>query len=224
MIGYDSDEQPIVDLYAHSNITDSLTLTRIFSDVVGLYDLNLIPHRFDSTGNFPLRNSDQWSFLQQGYPAFLAIEDMDDFTPDYHKVTDRLSTLNLDYYADFTRGAIATIAHLGQLRPTGQLSGTVSALDTGHPLLATVHVVMSSHDYTFTTSTGTDGIYSLFLPFGSYTLTVGTPAQGYYPATITDVVVLTNTVTVQNIQLRPHLRVYLPLILLEREMSGMRAP
>jgi hypothetical protein len=224
MIGYNSDEQPIIDLYAHSNITDSLTLTRVFSDVVGLYDLNLIPDRFDSTEDRPIESSDQWSFLRQGYPAFLAIEDMDDFTPYYHKVTDRLFTLNLDYYADFTRAAIATIAHLGQLRPTGQLSGTVSALDTGHPLLATVDVVMSSLDYTFTTSTGPDGVYSLFLPFGSYTLTVGTPAQPYYPATITDVVILTNTITVQDIRLQPHLRVYLPLILLNREMSGTWAP
>ncbi len=224
MIGYNSDEQPIIDLYAHSDITDSLALTRIFSDVVGLYELNLVPNRFDSTGSFPIQNSDQWSFLQQGYPAFLAIEDMGDFTPYYHTVDDRLSTLNLDYYADFTRAAIATIAHLGQLRPTGQLSGTVSALDTGYRLLATVDVVMSSRDYTFTTSTGPDGIYSLFLPFGSYTLTVGTPAQPYYPATITHVVVLTNTVTVQDVRLQPHLRVYLPLILLDREMSGTWAP
>jgi hypothetical protein len=224
MIGYDSDEQPIIDLYAHSNITDSLTLTHIFSDVVGLYDLNLIPHRFDSSGGFPLQNSDQWSFLQQGYPAFLTIEDMDDFTPYYHKVTDRLSTLNLDYYADFTRAAIATIAHLGQLRPTGQLTGAVSALDTGHPLLATVDVVMSSRDHTFTTSTGADGVYSLFLPSGSYTLTVRTPARPYYPATITGVVVLTNAVTVQPVRLQPHPRVYLPLILLDREMSATWAP
>jgi Zn-dependent M28 family amino/carboxypeptidase len=222
MIGYNSDErpEPIIDLYAHSNITDSLRLTRIFSDIVGLYDLNLIPHRFDSTEGFPIQNSDQWSFLEQGFPAFLAIEDMDDSTPYYHRVTDRLSTLNLDYYADCTKAAIATIAHLGQLRPTGQLSGTVSALDTGQPLLATVGVVMSSHDYTFTVSTGADGTYSLFLPFGSYTLTAGAPAQPYYPATITDIVVLTNTLTVQNIRLQPHLRVYLPLILLDREMSG----
>jgi hypothetical protein len=224
MIGYDSDEQPIVDLYAHSSISDSLTLTRIFSDIVGLYDLDLIPHRFDSTGGFPIQYSDQWSFLQQGYPAFLAIEDMDDFTPYYHRVTDRLSTLNLDYYADFTRAAIATIAHLGRLRPTGQLSGTVSALDTGYPLLATVDVVMSSRDYTFTTSSGADGVYSLFLPFGSYTLTVGTPAQDYYPATITDIVILTNTITVQNIALRPQIQVYLPLVLLDRQMSDLWAP
>ena len=173
----------------------------------------------DGNGKITIREFGQR--IKNKYPQY---KDMDDFTPYYHRVTDRLSTLNLDYYADFTRAAVATIAHLGQLRPTGQLSGTVSAQDTGYPLLSTVDVVMSSHDYTFTTSTGAEGVYSLFLPFGSYTLTVGTPAQGYYPATITDIVVLTNTVTVRNIQLRPHLRVYLPMILLDREMSGTWVP
>jgi len=48
-----------------------------------------------------------------GYPVMLVIEDMDDFNPHYHhKVTDLVSILDLDYYADVTRAAIATIVHL----------------------------------------------------------------------------------------------------------------
>jgi hypothetical protein len=115
MIAYNSDADEVLDLYDHTDVPASLELTRLFSDVVGVYGLNLLPNRF--TDIYPIEASDQWSFLQQGYPAFLAIEDMDDSTPEYHKPTDRLSTLDLDYYADFTRAAIATIAHLGQPLP-----------------------------------------------------------------------------------------------------------
>jgi Zn-dependent M28 family amino/carboxypeptidase len=112
MIAYNSDEDRIIDLYDHTDVPTSLDLTHLFSDVVGVYGLNLVPNRF--TDVYPIGASDQWSFIEQGYPAFLAIEDMDDFTPDYHTSADRLSTLDLEYYADFTRAAIATIAHLGR--------------------------------------------------------------------------------------------------------------
>jgi len=117
MIAYNSDDEPVIDLYGLTTVDGSLELTRLFSDVVGVYGLNLVPER--SNDRWPINASDQWSFLGQGYPAFLAIEDMDDRTPYYHNTGDRLDTLDLDYYADFTQAAIATIAHLG--RPTRAL-------------------------------------------------------------------------------------------------------
>jgi hypothetical protein len=215
MIAYNSDEDPIIDLYAHTSVPASLALTRLFSDTITVYDLNLIPYRASDV--WPIHASDQWSFLQEGYPAFLAIEDMDDFTPHYHTVSDTLSTLDLDYYADATRAAIATIAHLGQLLPSGglgQLSGTVQDLDTGHPISGAAVVALWPADpYTFTTTTGANGVYSSSLPAGSYTLTVQGPAAGYYQATITDVLVVTNTVTTQDVALAPWPRRYLPLIM-----------
>lgn len=116
-IAYNSDAERIIDLYARTGMTDSLELTHAFSDVVGVYGLALVPNRFDYPSGFPIQHSDQWSFLEEGYPAFLAIEDLDDFTPHYHSTGDRLSTLDLDYYADFARAAIATIAHLGRPLP-----------------------------------------------------------------------------------------------------------
>ena len=115
MIAYNSDQEPVIDLYAYTGVDGSVELTRLFSDVVGVYGLELVPNRF--TNVWPIQSSDQWSFLEQGYPAFLAIEDTDDFTPYYHSVSDTLSTLDLDYYADYTRAAVATIAHLGRLAP-----------------------------------------------------------------------------------------------------------
>ena len=117
MIAFNSDDEPVIDLYGRTSVDGSLELTRLFSDVVGVYGLNLFPERF--TDRWPITASDQWSFLEQGYPAFLASEDVGDRTPYYHQTGDRLATLDLDYYADFTRAAIATVAHLG--RPTRSL-------------------------------------------------------------------------------------------------------
>jgi hypothetical protein len=215
MTAYNSDEDPIIDLYAHTSVPASLALTRLFSEVIGVYGLNLTPYRYSD--EWPINASDQWSFLQKGYPAFLAIEDMGDFTPHYHTVSDTLSTLDLDYYADTTRAAIATIAHLGQVLPSGdlgQLSGTVHELDTGHPLSgATVVALWPAYQYTFTSTTGANGVYSSSLPVGSYTLTVQGPAAGYYQATITDVLIVTNTITTRDAALAPWPRWYLPLIM-----------
>jgi hypothetical protein len=212
MIAYNSDAQPIVDLWGRAGMTDSLELTRLFSDVIGAYGLNLKPDRQAIPDGFPIQYSDQWSFLQQGYPAILAIEDWDDHTPAYHKITDTLATLDLDYYADFTRAAIATTAHLGRLIPgMGGLSGTVRALDTGGALSATVIVPAPAYAYTFTIPTGAGGVYSLSLPVGGYTLTVTAP--GYYSTTIAGVWVITDAVTVQDAALVPWPRWYLPLVL-----------
>jgi hypothetical protein len=209
MIGYNSDEERAIDLYAYTNVPASLELTRLFSDAIGVYGLNLAPYRDNNV--WPINASDQWSFLQWGYPAFLAIEDVDDFTPHYHQTTDRLLTLDLDYYADFTRAAIATIAHLGQLLPGGYLSGTVRVLDTGQSLSATVGAFAPTYRYTFTAPTSAGGVYTLPLPVGGYTLTIWTPS-GYYPATITGVHIVTDTVIVQDVALEPWPRLYLPWI------------
>jgi hypothetical protein len=210
MIAYNSDEEPGLDLYAHTSVPASLELTRIFSDVVGLYGLDLVPSRFIDV--WPIDASDQWSFLRQRYPAFLAIEDMDDSTPHYHKTTDALLTLDLDYYADFTRAAIATVAHLGGLLPAGRLSGTVYALDTGRPLPATVRAVAPTHRYTFTTPTDASGTYSLHLPAGGHTLTVRPLSPGYFSATVTDASVIADEITVRDVALEPWPRLYLPWV------------
>jgi Zn-dependent M28 family amino/carboxypeptidase len=113
MIAYNSDDNLSIDLWGKSDMAESLALTSLFAQVVDQYGLGLDPDFFSAASGFPLENSDHWSFLVYGYPAMMAIEDNDDFTPYYHTAADTLSTLDLDYYADFTRAAVATIAHLG---------------------------------------------------------------------------------------------------------------
>jgi hypothetical protein len=216
MIAYNSDEKPerVVDLYAHTDVPDSLELTLVFSDVVGIYSLDLIPNRFDMTSGFPIQNSDQWSFLVRGYPAFLAIEDDDDFTPYYHTTSDALATLDLDYYADFTRAAIATIAHLARVLPggdVGQFSGAVTDLETSQPLSgATVAAFWPTYSYTFTTVADAGGVYTLSLPVASYTLTV--ESRLYYAVTVANVNIITDSVTMLDLELAPWPRVFLPLV------------
>ena len=219
MIAYNSDErpEPVLDLYARTDIPDSLNLTLIFSNVVGVYGLNLIPNRFDMTSGFPIQNSDQWSFLVRGYPAFLAIEDDDDFPPYYHTSSDALATLDLDYYADFTRAAIATLVHLGGLFPDvgwGQLSGAVINLETGQPLSGTTIAAFTPvyAAYTFTTATDASGVYTLSLPVSMYTVTAWMGYPPYYTLTVADVSIVTDTVTVQGFALEPWLRRYLPVV------------
>jgi hypothetical protein len=209
--------EPVLDLYARTDIPDSLNLTLIFSDVVGVYGLNLIPNRFDMTSGFPIQNSDQWSFLVQSYPAFLAIEDGGDFTPYYHTISDTLFSLDLEYHADSTRAAIATLVHLSELFPDvdwGQLSGAVADLETGLPLSgATIAAFTPAYAaYTFTTGTDASGVYTLSLPVSMYTVTAWMGYPPYYTLTVADVSIVTDTVTVQGFALEPWLRRYLPVV------------
>jgi hypothetical protein len=117
MIAYTSDDDWGIDLWGKTDMIESLELTDLFDQVITQYSLGLAPERLDVPSGFPIQNSDQWYFLTHDYPAFLAIEDLNDITPHYHRVTDTLSTLDLDYYADFTRAAVATIAHLAGIDP-----------------------------------------------------------------------------------------------------------
>jgi len=211
MIAYDSDTAPIIDLHASASAPQSLELTELFSNVIGLYGLALIPDRF--TDSWAISRSDQWSFLQRGYPAFLAIEDWDDHTPYYHQSGDRLSTLNLEYYADFTRAAIAAIAHLGRLLPGGYLSGAITGQGASQPLTgAAISAVTPAYPFIFNAQTDASGSFSLPLPISAYTLTSWAASPGYYPATVTSVLIITDAVTAQDFVLERWPRWHLPLI------------
>jgi hypothetical protein len=221
MIGYNTGE-PAFNVYARSGTypgaSESRQVAEVLSDVVGIYNLNLAPHRIHND-TYPLRwGSDQWSFLDRGYPAILVIEDYvgHDFTPYYHTSNDRLDTLDLAFFRDLTRTAVATIAHLGHLLSSGdlgQLSGTVYEIGTARPLSgATVAASLSTGSYTFTTLTDASGSYSLSLSPGGYTLTTWPAFLGHYLSIVSDVVVITNALTIQDIALDPWPRWYLSYI------------
>ena len=69
-----------------------------------------------------------------------------------------------------------------------------------------------SQPITFTSATDAGGAYTLSLPVGAYTLTVEPAPLPYYSAIVTDVSVLTDVMTMQNIALMPWPRWYFPLV------------
>jgi hypothetical protein len=116
MIGYDSDSNPVAEVHTRPGNSQDLAIASLFADVVTAYDLNLTTQIVQDG----LSWSDHSRFWDYGYPAVLGMEDKDgDFTPYYHRDTDRLSTLNIDYLAEFIKAAIGTVAHLaGPMPPT----------------------------------------------------------------------------------------------------------
>lgn len=117
MIGWDGIEGPDIDLHANQSLTPTLDLAQLFSDVVGIYELNLVPQIVPNG----ITRSDHGSFWDYGYPAILGIEDYDpsghDFNPYYHTAQDLLENLNMDYFTDFVKASVGTFAHMGCLRP-----------------------------------------------------------------------------------------------------------
>ena len=118
MIAYDSDEAPIVDLHARSDLPGSVALARLFAGVVDTYALNLEPDVLvdDWLGDY----SDNKRFWDEGYSAILAIEDNDDFTPYYHTTDDTLATLNMPYFTEFARASLGTFLHMSGCLNEGQ--------------------------------------------------------------------------------------------------------
>jgi hypothetical protein len=113
MLGYNSVAPRAMNLFWSSAITGSEQIADLFRTVVSVYGLDLVPLKFD-TRDYPLGNySDNWSFWAQGYPAILVIEDSyGDFTPHYHQATDRIETLDMDYFRAMVQASVGTFAHM----------------------------------------------------------------------------------------------------------------
>lgn len=198
MIGYNSDAYPIVDLHARSWLPGSVAMANLFSDVVTAYEINLTPHILIDNwlGNY----SDNKSFWDRGYNAILGIEDNDDFTPYYHTVNDRLSTLDTVYFTNFVRASIGTFAHMGCLVPPATLAGTVSNAQSGLPVAGAV-IEASSGGNTWSTSSEDDGTYALALVEGEYEVNVS--AGGFASFSAPSVVVSSNQTTTLDVSLQP---------------------
>jgi hypothetical protein len=109
MIAYESNGLDVIELHAGTTVAASGAIADAFMGVNTTYGLGFTPEKI-TTGS--TNASDHASFWQRGYPAILAIEDMQDFTPWYHKVEDRVATLDQDFFTRFAKAAIGTVATL----------------------------------------------------------------------------------------------------------------
>jgi Zn-dependent M28 family amino/carboxypeptidase len=83
-------------------------------DVVNDYGLALSPEVREE----PESRSDHYAFWRYGFPAVLAIEDMEDFNKNYHSQNDLLANLDLDYLTNFVKAAVGAVAHAACLAPS----------------------------------------------------------------------------------------------------------
>jgi hypothetical protein len=137
MISWDAkDDGPNIDLHSNNPAIedDSDALADLVAAIIDVYDLDLIPQIVENGATF----SDHLRFWQRGYAAIMGIEDYynaaeDDEEPrdwntNYHTVNDRLSTLNLTYFREYVRAAVAAFVHLAG--PLREISGTVMSQES----------------------------------------------------------------------------------------------
>jgi hypothetical protein len=114
-----------VNLYYRNTPSGSSAIADLFISTVSTYGIDLAPAKYNVAQYTIGNQSDNKSFWDQGYPAILVIEDYqgNDFTPSYHTVNDRWSTLDLDYFTSMVEAAVGTFAHMtGCLIPDAPIS------------------------------------------------------------------------------------------------------
>jgi hypothetical protein len=206
MIAWDAEAGPDIDLHSHTPSVedDSDALAELFAAVIDVYGLALEPQIVESGARF----SDHSRFWDRGYAAVLAIEDYynpsegpyepRDWNPNYHKTSDRLSTLNLTYFREYARASLATFAHLASPIRTA-ITGTVADAETSAPLGAAV--AAAGQEGVFSDTTDVSGTYALLLRPGHYTITAS--AHGYSPQALYGVAAVTGTTTQVDFVLEP---------------------
>lgn len=114
MIAWDAKPGTQLRIHIRSTSSSGHTADKAISDVFvsvnTTYSLGLSPI-IDADS---IQYSDHASFWSKGFPGLLAIEDDEnDFCANYHTNSDKLATLNLDYFTRYVKATIGTIAHLG---------------------------------------------------------------------------------------------------------------
>lgn len=102
MISYDGNNDGALDV--NTNVA-STSLANEFAQITALYQPTLVPQVTTSLNG----GSDHQSFQNRGYKAILSIEDNSDFTPYYHTVNDKYSTLNIPYFIKMVKAGVAAL-------------------------------------------------------------------------------------------------------------------
>lgn len=210
MIAYNSGRSPEIDLHADPLLPDTLTVAQVFSDVVEVYNLNLLPEIVpDGMGS-----SDHESFWDYGFTSILVIEDLSDFNPHYHTSTDLLQHLDLAYFTDAVKGSIGTFVHVSDclIRDgIGYVDGHVWDASVGNPIPEATVSSIGASGSVVDSQTDSSGYFSQTLSSGIYTVTV--QSVDYFSKTVSDVAITMGQVTRLDVSLAPWLRIYLPLLM-----------
>jgi len=195
MLGYNT-AGSAPDLELDWKDTNDQALANLFVNAVSAYSLQLEPYLYRSASD----DSDHASFWDN-YPAILAIEDWDDHTPFYHQTGDTRGTLNMSYYTEFVKAALATFAHMGcqPVVVTTMLSGSVVDQTSGAALSGAAVEAWQGSSKKGSTTTASNGGYSMALPAGSYTVNVS--ATDHRTTTYSNVAITTGQTTRQDASL-----------------------
>ena len=109
MIGYEDEHPEDVEII-YDDI--SFSVANAFKQAADLYVPDL-GYRLRHSPNTTW--SDHASFWDNGYPAFCGIEDSPVQNPYYHRTTDRIGTVDFDFYGDVVRAAVGTLAELARI-------------------------------------------------------------------------------------------------------------
>jgi Zn-dependent M28 family amino/carboxypeptidase len=215
---------PDMELHASSHAPGSLELATLYTETVASYGLDLIPEVIpDGTSA-----SDHAAFWKYRLPAILAIEDIDDFNPNYHSSTDQVDNLeDLGYFTRMVQASLATFAHMSCLVEDGwgSLNGIVTDDNTGLTVPNAL-ISLENQAWGITLSTLSDGGGRFYraLPAGEYRLTAD--ALGYAPRSLPAVVVSPDAAVAAYPALLPAREAihYLPLVQVEPAESANVCP
>ena len=192
---------PYINLFYSSSIPASQQLVQLFQDVISTYDINLL-----TRVGHDIWGSDHNSFWDYGFNSILAIEDDigGDFNPYYHSSQDTPVHTDPIYFTNFVKAAIGTYAHMSGCliqHSEGYLDGHVTTAGNATPIEGALVTAYDSHGDANPVLTNPSGYYTVTLPAETYTVTVS--ANGYVPAEISGVEILTDTTTTHDFALVP---------------------
>ncbi|MCU0509219.1 MAG: M28 family peptidase [Anaerolineae bacterium] len=182
MIGWNTPgSTPDIELHAKGSLPRSVDLANQTASVIAAYGLNLVPAVYsDVTGS-----SDHVSFWKYGYDAILGIEDYysteDDFNPYYHTTGDKLSALNIDYFTEYVKAAVAETAHMSGCLVTGTLHGNVTSAHDGTAIGGAEITLTDAAARSYKLKTSGSGGYNQPVPPSAYG--AGVTAYGFADAT-----------------------------------------
>jgi photosystem II stability/assembly factor-like uncharacterized protein len=119
MIAWDGNKDNVVEIHTGTD-PSCIALGDVLIGTLSDYGINLVAQKITSGAS---GGSDHVSFWEFGYPAFLGIEDFDDFNAYYHTTGDVLAVVDTSYFVDYCKASVAALATLAGPYVMGDADG-----------------------------------------------------------------------------------------------------